>query len=339
MVDKCLNTVSQQDLAGVEVVDGTRYMSSFQTVHRYGNKTLDIYSVPSYTGMVRKELTDFNTGTSESWQELMSKPVHCDRHVEVNTSLMSMGSVQSFSFAGYESKNGIPARHFVLEISQPGAVDVVVTTDYWDTSDVGNFCLNKNNYPMAFKVEHPFVGLLMIDVVNYTAGLLKPDSMLQLPLPKADFTDTSMCPGVSETEVPLMHSAFDAAWTAPDTAIAYAALQLTRIGGVLDEAAAAYLNLTFGTPSSRHLMSTEDSGGMSRAITGQDLLGTVNVGVCQVTTSFPSWGYDFSAQCSGNIYVIVNINGRLSNKRALLSWDPLSGSTAGVGDGDGVLRF
>ena len=46
----------------------------------------------------------------------------------------SSNSMTDFSFAGYDDRDGVHARHFILKISQPGT-DVLVQSDYWDTAD------------------------------------------------------------------------------------------------------------------------------------------------------------------------------------------------------------
>ena len=90
---------------------------------------------------------------------------------------------------------------------------------------------------MELAMQHADIGLIRLVIVNYTAGVLEPIDSFKLPV--NNMSDTSQCPGVRQTTIPLMHGPFDDAWTAPPAGVNFSSI---HDSGPVDVAMAAVLS-------------------------------------------------------------------------------------------------
>ena len=104
-------------------------------------QSLVVYTLPSYSGMVRKELID-GSGKLYSWQQLRGAQYHClNGTIEAGEAaaaaapIPQSGKVVNVTFVGYEEVRDVLARHFVMVVQQAGKLTADIQTDYWDTAD------------------------------------------------------------------------------------------------------------------------------------------------------------------------------------------------------------
>ncbi|KXZ51414.1 hypothetical protein GPECTOR_12g376 [Gonium pectorale] len=166
------------DLAGIEVVDGVRYMTHNETATYWNSMLRTVYEFALMPDYRRIELMTTNNKIVSTWQEenlpygvgAVITPSWCMEAVVpdsvVTRAQMRDDTLSSFEFIGYDSKYDRSARHFRLTVKQIGAESFddlpnVLTVNYWDTLT--------ENYPLAFEVDHPLSGHMMIQVLNFTA--------------------------------------------------------------------------------------------------------------------------------------------------------------------------
>ncbi|KXZ41751.1 hypothetical protein GPECTOR_295g796 [Gonium pectorale] len=164
------------DLAGIEVIDGVRYMTHNETATFWNNIMRTVYEFAMMPDYRRIELMTINNKIVSAWQEenlpygvgaVITQSWCTEATVPagvVERAQMRNDTLSSFEFIGYDSKYDRSARHFRLTVKQAGAetfddLPNALTVDYWDTLT--------DNYPLAFEVDHPLSGHMMIQVLNF----------------------------------------------------------------------------------------------------------------------------------------------------------------------------
>ncbi|KXZ42180.1 hypothetical protein GPECTOR_189g292 [Gonium pectorale] len=212
------------DLAGVEVIDGVRYMTHNETATYWNSMLRTVYEFALMPNYRRIELMTTSDKIAFTWQEenlpygvgaVITQSWCTEALVPdsvVERSRMRDDTLSSFEFIGYDSKYDRSARHFRLSVKQIGAESFddlpnVLTVDYWDTLT--------DSYPLAFEMNHPLLGHMIIQVLNFTTladGV--PETAPELF--KAPQTDTcSFNPSIPRLSSPFTVSAYD---TTPYTA-------------------------------------------------------------------------------------------------------------------------
>ncbi|KXZ42974.1 hypothetical protein GPECTOR_108g169 [Gonium pectorale] len=212
------------DLAGIEEVDGVRYMTHNETATYWNSMLRTVYEFALMPDYRRIELMTTNNKIVSTWQEenlpygvgAVINPSWCTEAIMpdsvVTRAQMRDDTLASFEFIGYDYKYDRSARHFRLAIKQIGAESIeelpnVLTVDYWDT-------LTDNN-PVAFEVDDPLTGHLMIQVLDFkvlTDGV--PDTAPELfTAPQID--TCSLNPSIPRLSSPFSISSYD---TIPYTA-------------------------------------------------------------------------------------------------------------------------
>ncbi|KXZ47465.1 hypothetical protein GPECTOR_35g903 [Gonium pectorale] len=147
-----LEVVSGQDLAGVEIVDGKRYMTRNETVVTWNGATQVIYQyalVPEYE---KVELNDVAQGITHTWQRVSSSSVAAGKVPAVVGTLfcssnalvarpsaavvpptveaMPEGSGFNYTYEGVDlMEDDTPARHFRLVVLANGTVTQTIVVD------------------------------------------------------------------------------------------------------------------------------------------------------------------------------------------------------------------
>ncbi|KXZ48979.1 hypothetical protein GPECTOR_24g269 [Gonium pectorale] len=160
-----------EDIAGVEIIDGKRYVTHNETSIFFNGATKVIYDYALYPGFQKIELVQAGDKTMYTWQqEVLGEgspnipiPYHCR-----NSSMSQLPSggnsltndrILSFTYEGVDQMpNEVLARHFRLIVKQRGGSSNI-TVDYWDSLT--------DQIPIAFKFEHPKIGVGRIEVLEF----------------------------------------------------------------------------------------------------------------------------------------------------------------------------
>ncbi|KXZ43121.1 hypothetical protein GPECTOR_101g22 [Gonium pectorale] len=182
-----------EDIAGVVLIDGERYVSHNETVVRWEGASRVEYEYALIQGYVKVEVVPAGSTTVHKWQQMVAsdgKPsddiyLFCTDYImpsEFVSAVAATGNkIANFSYLGLDVVNGRraegrgsevaawrggAARHFKLTIKQPTQdanilpeMPVTATVDYYDA--VGT------NEPLAFIFDHPYTGRVHIHVHEY----------------------------------------------------------------------------------------------------------------------------------------------------------------------------
>ncbi|KAG2440681.1 hypothetical protein HYH02_010260 [Chlamydomonas schloesseri] len=213
------------DLAGVEVVNGSRYMTHTETATIWQGFMRTVYEYALFPGYRRVEVTSNSSAVMDVWQEeafpddagLVPKTWFCRQNplpagqLDKFKDLKGTSNV-NFTFLGYTELYGKSARHFRLSVRQPvnatnpnPGIDIkdpiplpeVVEVDYFDT--------RKDFAPLGFELNHPVAGHIMIQVVEF-ANLTTADvSDSTFAVPSTSAT-AGAC--TNDTSIPRLSSPF-----------------------------------------------------------------------------------------------------------------------------------
>ncbi|KXZ51411.1 hypothetical protein GPECTOR_12g373 [Gonium pectorale] len=156
-----------------------RVRHSNETATYWNNMLRTVYEFALMPDYRRIELMTTTNKMVSTWQEenlpygvgAVITPSWCTEAIVpdsvVTRAQMRDDTLSSFEFIGYDSKYDRSARHFRLAVKQIDAeasddLPNVLTVDYWDT-------LTADNYPLAFEVNHPLAGHMMIQVLDFKA--------------------------------------------------------------------------------------------------------------------------------------------------------------------------
>ncbi|PNW77055.1 hypothetical protein CHLRE_10g420450v5 [Chlamydomonas reinhardtii] len=212
------------DLAGVEVVNGSRYMTHTETAHVWQGLMRTVYEYALFPAYRRVEVASNASAQLNVWQEealpdgaevnpqtwfCMQNPLppgKLDKYSDLKNT-----SAVNFTFLGYTELYGKSARHFRLSIRQPvnktnpnpglSSTDPlplpeVVEFDYFDN--------RKDFSPLGFELNHPIAGHIMIQVVQYR-NLTAADVSTAMFSPPAGLA-TGAC--TNDTSIPRLSSPF-----------------------------------------------------------------------------------------------------------------------------------
>ncbi|KXZ42261.1 hypothetical protein GPECTOR_172g198 [Gonium pectorale] len=181
---RSLPGVETSDLAGVELIDGVRYMTHNETTYLFNGSVRVAYDFAIYPGFQRIEVSPSATSNlTMAWQRdrfpdrstSLSQSYFCRNYTAASSpATLSAGQVVNFTYMGVDhvgdrrvghtvEGGGRLARHFELFVLQPSRANPnkteTVRIDYWDTQDT--------NAPLRFKFQQPDVGSLYIDVLEF----------------------------------------------------------------------------------------------------------------------------------------------------------------------------
>ncbi|KXZ53197.1 hypothetical protein GPECTOR_7g1090 [Gonium pectorale] len=167
-----------EDLAGVELVDGVRYMTHNESAVSWQGLSRTAFYFATAPDYRKVELLT-QDGNVHAWQEkvwpdgsdLDPVPMYCTSY-SLPENLVSQAradpnSLVSFEWLGYGEVYDTSARHFRLTVRQPSTsgsqspieMPETLVMDYWDTL--------RDHSPLAFEVTHPTAGTLYIHVLEY----------------------------------------------------------------------------------------------------------------------------------------------------------------------------
>ncbi|KXZ53787.1 hypothetical protein GPECTOR_6g705 [Gonium pectorale] len=161
-----------QDLAGVELYKGSRYMTHHETTVSYNGKIRVMYDFPIYPLWQKIEV--MSGTTVYSWQQNVLPvgstnevlPYFCGNYSAATTGAagLNASSVLNYTYTGIDSVGDKLARNFelnVLQLSDKTGKTEVMRIDYWDSLDTYT--------PLRFEFTHKDIGTVMIDVVEIRA--------------------------------------------------------------------------------------------------------------------------------------------------------------------------
>ncbi|KXZ48544.1 hypothetical protein GPECTOR_27g715 [Gonium pectorale] len=160
------------DLAGVEVVNGVRYMTHNETAVSWKGSLRTVFDYAIYPSWQKIDLQHAGSDVMYTWQQPtlgegspnIPVPYYCRNSTKPPQQAAGGGDVKdrvlSFTYEGVDTLDdgGSLARHFKLVMKQFGTSSNI-TIDYWDTLT--------GNMPIAFKFEHPQFGAGRIRVLEF----------------------------------------------------------------------------------------------------------------------------------------------------------------------------
>ncbi|KXZ42998.1 hypothetical protein GPECTOR_107g142 [Gonium pectorale] len=219
-----------EDLAGVELLEGVRYMTHNETAIMWEGVSRTEYTYALAPLYRKVEVVRPSEGAGAlvlKWQELVvregfkeppGRTSFCGSF-ELPATLLSERSalrkegLVNFTYMGLDTIGGGPARHFKLTVRQPdnsssasgSAVTVpYLTVNYWDTIS--------DQKPLAFEFDHPAVGKITMYVTEFrTLAAADPEvDAAQFSQPEdEDCPDSPFVPLLSS---PFTFRAQDAHW-------------------------------------------------------------------------------------------------------------------------------
>ncbi|KXZ48976.1 hypothetical protein GPECTOR_24g266 [Gonium pectorale] len=160
-----------EDIAGVEIMGGQRYMTHNETSILFKGAMKIIYDYALYPGYQKIELVQAGDKTVFTWQqEILGEgspnvpvPYYCRNstmpQLPGNGQAVTTDRILSFTYEGVDQMpNEMLARHFKLVIKQRDGSSNI-TVDYWDSLT--------DQIPVAFKFEHPKIGVGRIEVLEF----------------------------------------------------------------------------------------------------------------------------------------------------------------------------
>ncbi|KAG2425893.1 hypothetical protein HYH02_014894 [Chlamydomonas schloesseri] len=214
------------DLAGVEVVNGSRYMTHTETALVWQGFMRTVYEYALFPAYRRVEVASNSSALMSVWQEealpdgaeLTPQTWFCGQlplpasKLDKFKDLKGTSNV-NFTFLGYTELYGKSARHFRLSVRQP--VDSTTTSTTANTGGLnttGAFSLpevvefdyfdNRKDFsPLGFEVNHPIAGHIMIQVVEY-ANLTAAD------ISSSTFAVPATATCTNDTSIPRLSSPF-----------------------------------------------------------------------------------------------------------------------------------
>ncbi|KAG2446347.1 hypothetical protein HXX76_000934 [Chlamydomonas incerta] len=212
------------DLAGVEVVNGSRYMTHNETAHVWQGFMRTVYEFALFPAYRRVEVAANDTALLNVWQEealplgaevdpqtwfCMQNPLPASK-LDKFKDLKNTSAV-NFTFLGYTELYGKSARHFRLSIRQPvnntnpnPGLNVTDTIPLPEVVEFDYFDNRKDFSPLGFEMNHPIAGHIMIQVVEYR-NLTSADVTAAMFTPPAGLA-TGAC--TNDTSIPRLSSAF-----------------------------------------------------------------------------------------------------------------------------------
>ncbi|KXZ45113.1 hypothetical protein GPECTOR_58g562 [Gonium pectorale] len=159
------------DLAGVEIIDGVRYMLHNETAIIWNEWTRVVYDYAIAPTMQKIEIVS-PEGLASSWQQAVDDLMLQDRFAnktalfcsEYNQPAANLrrSAADTYNFT-YEGLDVVNDRLTILQAPVEGADDTgignVLSVDYWDAvSDLS---------PLAFEFNHSSIGLVTIQVLEF----------------------------------------------------------------------------------------------------------------------------------------------------------------------------
>ncbi|KAG2423845.1 hypothetical protein HXX76_015005 [Chlamydomonas incerta] len=221
-----------EDLAGVEVVNGTRYMTHNETAIAYSGLVRTAYQFALYPTHQRIELSKTD-GVVYRWQEPVAASwsgpavAYCGNYTmpPALAGAFSKDNLVKFEYLGNEAFGERAARHFRLELKQPQAPGSNLTRpnliiNYWDAPN--------SLVPLGFEFYSEDAGMVMIKVLEFrnltaTSPEATTASLWQVPA-------AATC-AAKDKDMPMLTTPFTAAAAVSDIGDIGAALPAGALTG------------------------------------------------------------------------------------------------------------
>ncbi|KAG2441269.1 hypothetical protein HYH02_010111 [Chlamydomonas schloesseri] len=224
-----------EDLAGVEVVNGTRYMTHNETAVSWKGLVRTVYQFALYPTHQRVELSKTD-GLVYKWQEPLSPSsttgpavAYCGNFTmpPAVAGAFSKENLVKFEYLGNEAFADRAARHFRLELKQPKVEGSNETRpnlviNYWDAPN--------SLVPLGFEFYSADAGMVMIKILefrNLTASSPEATNAALWQVPA-----TSTC-AARDKDMPMLTTPFTAAAALSDVSDIGAALPATSLTGTV----------------------------------------------------------------------------------------------------------